>query len=90
MIIVSSGALYKYLSGNIQFWKGCAKVKAQDYELQIDGFRYLGCEIKAPFETDVPVEKLRKLMGLLSKIEDQPLTITFNGHFFMEIQHVLI
>jgi hypothetical protein len=89
-IIVSSGALYQYLSINIQFWRGDAKVKAHDHELQIDGFRYLGCEIKEPFEMEVPVEKLRKLMDLLSKIEDQPLTLKFNGHFFMEVQHILI
>jgi hypothetical protein len=77
-IIVSSAAMLAYLSKTLEFMRDEAKIIAFDKELQIDGFRYLGCEHKSPFEAKVAVQTLRNLQRFLRSISDQPITVTFD------------
>jgi hypothetical protein len=88
-IIVSSGAMLKLLTDKMEFWKDEVKIKVGDGELQIDGFRYLGVEHQSAFETQVTVEKLRKLRRFLLSIEDQPITMWIGWDHF-KINQVLI
>lgn len=88
-IIISSAALYMFLTQKMEFWKEEVKIVGSDDELVIDGFKGLMCAIKAPFECTMETVKLRQLRGLLGKITDQPLTITFDG-FKIEIQYITI
>jgi hypothetical protein len=74
-IICSSEQLYKYLSEKVEFFREEVKVKVEDGELQMDGFRCFLCEHQQPFETVVSVKKVRELRKLLSCIHDQPIVL---------------
>lgn len=88
-VIVSSAALYKFLSDRIQFWKGEVKIVGTGDELIIDGFKGLMCYCKAPFECTIETGKLRQLRRLLGTISDQPITLNIDG-FKFEIQYITI
>lgn len=88
-IIISSAQFCKFLSEKMEFWKDEVKIVGTNDELIIDGFKGLLCHIKAPFECTIETGKLRQLKVLLSKMTDQPLTITFDG-FKIEIQYITI
>ena len=88
-VIISSAALYKFLSERMEFWKEEVKIKWVDDDLLIDGFKGLMCHAKEPFETTVYVEKLRQLRRMLGAISDQPITVHFDG-YKIEIQHITI
>jgi hypothetical protein len=88
-IIVSSNAMLMYLSKILEFLKDEAKIIAFDHELQIDGFRYLGCEHKAPFDAKISVETLRNFQRFLRSISDQPITVTF-GYYKIDVHSIII
>lgn len=88
-IIVSTAALYKYLSSVLEFNAPEMKLKIGNKEMQINGFRYLDCEHKEQLETEVSVEKLRLLRKVLSTVTDQPITL-WVGHDEFTIQHLII
>lgn len=88
-IIISTAAMYKFLSEKMEFWKDEVKIAGADDELIIDGFKGLLCCIKAPFECTMETVKLRRLKDLLGKVSDQPVTMVFDG-FKIEIQYITI
>lgn len=88
-IIISTAALYKFLSEKMEFWKDEVKIAGIGDELTIDGFKGLLCCIKEPFECTMETVKLRRLKELLGKVSDQPVTIVFDG-FKIEIQYITI
>jgi hypothetical protein len=88
-ILVSTAALYNYLTNVLEFNMPEMKVKVADGELQINGFRYLMVDHKGTFETEVSVEKLRRLRKVLSTVTDQPITLLIEYDQF-EIRSILI
>ena len=88
-IIISTSAMYMFLSEKMEFWKEEVKIVGADDELIIDGFKGLLCHIKAPFECTIETSKLRRMREVLSKVTDQPVTIVFDG-FKIEIQYITI
>lgn len=88
-ILVSTAALYNYLTNVLEFNMPEMKVKVADGELQINGFRYLMVEHKGTLETEVSAEKLRRLRKVLSTVTDQPITLLIEYDQF-EIRNILI
>jgi hypothetical protein len=88
-VIISSAALYKFLSERMEFWKEEVKIVGTNDELIIDGFKGMMCHSKAPFETSVYVDKLRQLRRLLGTITDQPITMNIDG-LKIELQYITI
>lgn len=88
-VIVSTAALYKFLSEKMEFWKDEVKIYGADDELIIDGFKGLIVHCQRPFECIIEISRIRQLKRLLGAITDQPITLIIDG-FKFEIQHICI
>lgn len=96
-IILSSASLHKIL---YEFITPLIP-EQDDYEVLIkcsnktlsfgDYQRKLDVESKGDWEVEIRIGQLRKLFGLLTRVEEQPLTISFqNSHSWIEIYTLLI
>lgn len=88
-VIVSTAALYKFLSEKMEFWKDEVKIYGTGDELIIDGFKGLMVHCQKPFECTIEIGRMRQLKRLLGAISDQPITLIIDG-FKFEIQHITI
>ena len=67
-------------------------IKCNNKQLSFgDDERSLGVECASNWQAEITIGQLRKLFLHLSRIEEQPLTISFNNsHCWIEIYNLLI